>query len=74
MDVATRVGTDGKLHGEVDVERVKDIVSFVTPVRQGCRSSDCGPLMENVVLTEHSPSDWARLDMTLATANGSGAG
>ena len=32
FDVATRVGTNGKLQGDVDFERVKDIASFITPV------------------------------------------
>src|SRR5215467_9097955 len=35
IDVATRVGTDGKLHGDVDFEHVKDVASFITPVPRG---------------------------------------
>jgi methylenetetrahydrofolate dehydrogenase (NADP+)/methenyltetrahydrofolate cyclohydrolase len=28
-------GPDGKLHGDVDFERVKDTASFITPVLKG---------------------------------------
>jgi len=42
IDVATRVAADGKLHGDVDFEQVKDIASFVTPVAQGSRPGDGG--------------------------------
>jgi 5,10-methylene-tetrahydrofolate dehydrogenase/methenyl tetrahydrofolate cyclohydrolase len=49
FDVATRVGTDGKLHGDVDFEGVKDIASFITPVPKGVGPVTVAALMENVV-------------------------
>jgi methylenetetrahydrofolate dehydrogenase (NADP+)/methenyltetrahydrofolate cyclohydrolase len=49
IDVATRVGTDGKLHGDVDFERVKEIASFITPVPKGVGPVTVAALMENVV-------------------------
>jgi methylenetetrahydrofolate dehydrogenase (NADP+) / methenyltetrahydrofolate cyclohydrolase len=49
IDVATRVGTDGKLHGDVDFERAKDIASFITPVPKGVGPVTVAALMENVV-------------------------
>jgi methylenetetrahydrofolate dehydrogenase (NADP+)/methenyltetrahydrofolate cyclohydrolase len=49
IDVATRVGSDGKLHGDVDFERVKDLASFITPVPRGVGPVTVAALMENVV-------------------------
>ena len=49
IDVATRVGADGKLHGDVDFEHVKDIASFITPVPKGVGPVTVAALMENVV-------------------------
>jgi 5,10-methylene-tetrahydrofolate dehydrogenase/methenyl tetrahydrofolate cyclohydrolase len=49
IDVATRVGTDGKLHGDVDFESVKEIASFITPVPKGVGPVTVAALMENVV-------------------------
>ena len=49
VDVATRVGSDGKLHGDVDFERVKEIASFITPVPRGVGPVTVAALMENVV-------------------------
>jgi len=49
IDVATRVGTDGKLHGDVDFEHVKEIASFITPVPKGVGPVTVAALMENVV-------------------------
>ena len=49
VDVATRVGTDGKLHGDVDFERVKEVASFITPVPGGIGPVTVAALMENVV-------------------------
>jgi 5,10-methylene-tetrahydrofolate dehydrogenase/methenyl tetrahydrofolate cyclohydrolase len=49
IDVATRVGPDGKLHGDVDFERVKDIASAITPVPKGVGPVTVAALMENVV-------------------------
>ncbi len=49
IDVATRVGSDGKLHGDVDFEQVKEIASFITPVPRGVGPVTVAALMENVV-------------------------
>jgi methylenetetrahydrofolate dehydrogenase (NADP+)/methenyltetrahydrofolate cyclohydrolase len=49
IDVATRVGEDGKLHGDVDFEHVKDVASFITPVPRGVGPVTVAALMENVV-------------------------
>ena len=49
VDVATRVGADGKLHGDVDFPRVKEVASFITPVPGGIGPVTVAALMENVV-------------------------
>ncbi|HWC20247.1 MAG TPA: bifunctional 5,10-methylenetetrahydrofolate dehydrogenase/5,10-methenyltetrahydrofolate cyclohydrolase [Terriglobales bacterium] len=49
IDVATRVGRDGKLHGDVDFEPVKQVASFITPVPGGIGPVTVAALMENVV-------------------------
>jgi 5,10-methylene-tetrahydrofolate dehydrogenase/methenyl tetrahydrofolate cyclohydrolase len=49
IDVATRVGEDGKLQGDVDFERVKDVASFITPVPRGVGPVTVAALMENVL-------------------------
>jgi 5,10-methylene-tetrahydrofolate dehydrogenase/methenyl tetrahydrofolate cyclohydrolase len=49
IDVATRVGADGKLHGDVDFEQVKEVASFITPVPKGVGPVTVAALMENVV-------------------------
>jgi 5,10-methylene-tetrahydrofolate dehydrogenase/methenyl tetrahydrofolate cyclohydrolase len=49
IDVATRVGPDGKLHGDVDFEHVKEVASFITPVPRGVGPVTVAALMENVV-------------------------
>ena len=49
IDVATRVGADGKLHGDVDFERVKEVASHITPVPGGIGPVTVAALMENVV-------------------------
>ncbi|PYP83034.1 MAG: bifunctional 5,10-methylene-tetrahydrofolate dehydrogenase/5,10-methylene-tetrahydrofolate cyclohydrolase [Candidatus Angelobacter sp. Gp1-AA117] len=49
IDVATRVGPDGKLHGDVDFERVKEVASFITPVPGGIGPVTVAALTENVV-------------------------
>jgi methylenetetrahydrofolate dehydrogenase (NADP+)/methenyltetrahydrofolate cyclohydrolase len=49
VDVATRVGSDGKLHGDVDFERVKEVASLITPVPKGVGPVTVAALMENVV-------------------------
>jgi methylenetetrahydrofolate dehydrogenase (NADP+)/methenyltetrahydrofolate cyclohydrolase len=49
FDVATRVGADGKLNGDVDFEKVKEVASFITPVPRGVGPVTVAALMENVV-------------------------
>jgi 5,10-methylene-tetrahydrofolate dehydrogenase/methenyl tetrahydrofolate cyclohydrolase len=49
IDVATRVGNDGKLHGDVDFDKVKELASFITPVPRGVGPVTVAALMENVV-------------------------
>lgn len=49
VDVATRVGPDGKLHGDVEFEPVKELASFITPVPGGIGPVTVAALMENVV-------------------------
>jgi methylenetetrahydrofolate dehydrogenase (NADP+)/methenyltetrahydrofolate cyclohydrolase len=49
MDVATRVGPDGKLHGDVDFDSVRQLASFITPVPRGVGPVTVAALMENVV-------------------------
>jgi methylenetetrahydrofolate dehydrogenase (NADP+)/methenyltetrahydrofolate cyclohydrolase len=49
IDVATRVGADGKLHGDTDFDRVKEIASAITPVPKGVGPVTVAALMENVV-------------------------
>jgi len=49
IDVATRVGADGKLHGDVDFERVKEVAGFISPVPKGVGPVTVAALMENVV-------------------------
>ena len=49
IDVATRVGADGKLHGDVDFERVKEVAAFISPVPRGVGPVTVAALMENVV-------------------------
>lgn len=49
IDVATRVGADGKLNGDVDFERVKEVASLITPVPKGVGPVTVAALTENVV-------------------------
>ncbi len=49
IDVATRVGADGKLHGDVDFVAVQPIASFITPVPKGVGPVTVAALTENVV-------------------------
>ncbi len=49
IDVATRVGADGKLHGDVEFEGVEKIASLITPVPKGVGPVTVAALMENVV-------------------------
>ncbi len=48
IDVATRVGADGKLHGDVDFEAVKGIAGAITPVPKGVGPVTVAALTENV--------------------------
>lgn len=49
VDVATRVDANGKLHGDVDFDSVKEIASLITPVPKGVGPVTVAALMENVV-------------------------
>lgn len=49
IDVATRVGSDGKLHGDVEFQGVKEIAAAITPVPRGVGPVTVAALMENVV-------------------------
>ena len=49
IDVATRVAADGKLHGDVDFQAVKELASAITPVPRGVGPVTVAALMENVV-------------------------
>jgi len=49
IDVATRVGPDGKLYGDVDFQNVKEVASFITPVPKGVGPVTVAALTENVV-------------------------
>jgi 5,10-methylene-tetrahydrofolate dehydrogenase/methenyl tetrahydrofolate cyclohydrolase len=49
IDVATRVGADGKLNGDVDFQHVKEVASFITPVPKGVGPVTVAALTENVV-------------------------
>jgi len=49
IDVATRVGADGKLNGDVDFQNVKEVASFITPVPKGVGPVTVAALTENVV-------------------------
>ena len=48
FDVATRVGPDGKLHGDVDYEGVREVASFITPVPRGVGPVTVAALCENL--------------------------
>ena len=49
FDVATRVDADGKMHGDVDFEAVKEIASFITPVPRGVGPVTVAALCENLL-------------------------
>lgn len=49
VDVATRVGAEGKLHGDVDFEHVKEVASLITPVPRGVGPVTVAALLENIV-------------------------
>jgi methylenetetrahydrofolate dehydrogenase (NADP+)/methenyltetrahydrofolate cyclohydrolase len=49
FDVATRIDTDGKLHGDVDFEGARGMASFVTPVPGGVGPVTVAALCENLL-------------------------
>jgi 5,10-methylene-tetrahydrofolate dehydrogenase/methenyl tetrahydrofolate cyclohydrolase len=49
VDVGTRVGADGRLHGDVDFESVAPVASHITPVPKGVGPVTVAALTENVV-------------------------
>jgi methylenetetrahydrofolate dehydrogenase (NADP+) / methenyltetrahydrofolate cyclohydrolase len=49
IDVATRVGTDGKLTGDVDFASVEPLASHITPVPRGVGPVTVAALAENMV-------------------------
>jgi 5,10-methylene-tetrahydrofolate dehydrogenase/methenyl tetrahydrofolate cyclohydrolase len=48
LDLATRVGADGKLHGDVDFEAVRRVASHITPVPRGVGPVTVACLCENL--------------------------
>lgn len=48
IDVATRVGADGKLHGDVDFAGVQQVAAYITPVPKGVGPVTVAALTENV--------------------------
>jgi 5,10-methylene-tetrahydrofolate dehydrogenase/methenyl tetrahydrofolate cyclohydrolase len=49
IDVGTRVGADGKIHGDLDFEGVREVASHVTPVPGGVGPVTVAALMENLL-------------------------
>ncbi|HYL12548.1 MAG TPA: bifunctional 5,10-methylenetetrahydrofolate dehydrogenase/5,10-methenyltetrahydrofolate cyclohydrolase [Terriglobales bacterium] len=49
IDVGTRVGADGRLHGDVDFASVEPVASHITPVPKGVGPVTVAALTENVV-------------------------
>jgi methylenetetrahydrofolate dehydrogenase (NADP+)/methenyltetrahydrofolate cyclohydrolase len=49
FDVATRVDPQGKMHGDVDFEPVKELASFITPVPKGVGPVTVAALSENLL-------------------------
>lgn len=49
FDVATRVDPQGKMHGDVEFEAVKEIASFITPVPKGVGPVTVAALCENLL-------------------------
>lgn len=49
IDVGINRGEDGKLHGDVDFENVKDKAGFITPVPGGCGPMTIAMLMRNTL-------------------------
>ncbi len=48
FDVATRIDDAGKMHGDVDFERVQHVASFITPVPRGVGPVTVAALCENL--------------------------
>ena len=48
IDVGITRGPDGKLHGDVDFERVKEVASHITPVPSGVGPMTRAMLMYNI--------------------------
>ena len=49
FDVATRIDAAGKMHGDVDFERVQHVASFITPVPRGVGPVTVAALCENLL-------------------------
>jgi 5,10-methylene-tetrahydrofolate dehydrogenase/methenyl tetrahydrofolate cyclohydrolase len=49
FDVATRIDAAGKMHGDVDFERVQHMASFITPVPRGVGPVTVAALCENLL-------------------------
>jgi methylenetetrahydrofolate dehydrogenase (NADP+)/methenyltetrahydrofolate cyclohydrolase len=49
FDVATRVDPQGKMHGDVEFEPVKELASFITPVPKGVGPVTVAALCENLL-------------------------
>ena len=49
FDVATRIDAAGKMHGDVDFERVAHVASFITPVPRGVGPVTVAALCENLL-------------------------
>lgn len=57
IDVGTNRGEDGKLHGDVDFERVKEKTSYITPVPGGVGPMTIAMLLYNVVENAKNKKD-----------------
>ena len=51
IDVSTIRGEDGKLHGGVDFDKVKEVASYITPVPGGIGHMTRAALMENISMS-----------------------
>ena len=51
IDVSTIRGEDGKLHGGVDFDKVKEVASYITPVPGGIGPMTRAALMENISMS-----------------------
>ena len=55
IDVGITRGFDGKLHGDVDFDSVKDVVSHITPIPGGVGPMTRAMLMNNIWTICHEP-------------------